>query len=174
MLPRYRAHGLAEVKPALPTTRPPPTLTTKTSPTRVPFIYRNLEPTDNLTPPPLPRRSRLRRSQHIAQMPSQQAPDIPRLAHQSSTMSSESMYSTQSGEERQRRVRSSLIMAALGHSEGRRSWFSNYFALPTPETGEGNQARISQVSSVSAYSQPDSQVGYVISGDDGPPFPRAA
>lgn len=86
-----------------------------------------------------------------------------------------SVYSTASGEERQKRVSTSLIMAALGHMDPRRSWLGNYLPLNAQRNRTNNDveaSRLSQMSAASAYSQTDDQleeaVGYAYGGEEGP------
>ncbi|KAJ3554584.1 hypothetical protein NM688_g3033 [Phlebia brevispora] len=79
----------------------------------------------------------------------------PSLAHKSSTVSSISMYSTQSGEEHQMRVPSSLIMAALGRLDPRRPLSATYrrSARHSATTASDDFNRLSQISAGSAYLQ---------------------
>jgi len=97
------------------------------------------------------------------------------LTHKSSAASSMSAYSTASGEERQKRVSTSLIMAALGHMDPRRSWLGNYLPLSAPRNRGNNDleaSRLSRMSTASMYSQPDDihggPVGYAYGGEEGP------
>ncbi|KAH9951418.1 hypothetical protein B0H21DRAFT_888349 [Amylocystis lapponica] len=97
------------------------------------------------------------------------------LPHKPSTMSVDSAYSTQSGEEHQKRVSTSLIMAALEHLDPRKSWLGNYL-LPIsrqPPSGGTEHSRLSQISTTSVhdYEQVDGQpgvpIGYAYGGEDG-------
>jgi len=78
----------------------------------------------------------------------------PRLSHKSSNASSVSMYSTQSGEERQIRAPPSLIMAALNHPDPSQPLIPEYTPaqrLSTTESEEPN--RLSHVSATSTSSR---------------------
>ena len=79
----------------------------------------------------------------------------PSLAHKSSTVSTASMYSTQSGEEHQMRVPPSLIMAALGRLDPRRPLSATYRRSGRHSAATTNEDlnRLSQVSAGSAYLQ---------------------
>ncbi|CCM06095.1 uncharacterized protein FIBRA_08342 [Fibroporia radiculosa] len=97
------------------------------------------------------------------------------LAHKRSAASSISAYSAESGEERQTRVSTSLVMAALGHLDPRRSWLGNYLPLSANRHRANNDLernRLSQMSEVSTYSQgdemPSEPVGYAYGGEEGP------
>ncbi|PSR75129.1 hypothetical protein PHLCEN_2v9314 [Hermanssonia centrifuga] len=94
--------------------------------------------------------------------------EAPSLVHKSSNVSSASIYSTQSGEERQVRAPPSLIMAAFGRLDPRRPLSANY----RPGSGLRHSVnmyddynRLSQISAGSAYLQrsddySDVPVGY--------------
>lgn len=82
-----------------------------------------------------------------------------------------SAYSNESGEERQKRVSSSLVMAALGHLDPRRSFLGNYLPLNRRSrvVDDVEQSRLSTMSAASAASQLDADepVGYAYGGEDG-------
>ncbi|KAH9830962.1 uncharacterized protein C8Q71DRAFT_862098 [Rhodofomes roseus] len=96
------------------------------------------------------------------------------VTHKASAASSMSAYSTESGEERQKRVSTSLVMAALGHMDPRRSWLGNYLPLNRRSRAADDleQSRLSTMSAASAYSQPeaeaeaDEHVGYAYGGEE--------
>lgn len=79
--------------------------------------------------------------------------DVPRLNHKSSNASSISMYSTQSGEERQMRVPPSLIMAALSPPDPSRPIIAEYTPVTRLSAAEYDERN--RLSSVSSSSQPD-------------------
>lgn len=92
------------------------------------------------------------------------------VTHKASAASSMSAYSNESGEERQKRVSSSLVMAALGHLDPRRSFLGNYLPLNRRSrvADDLEQSRLSTMSAASAYSQTDADepVGYAYGGED--------
>ncbi|OBZ75773.1 hypothetical protein A0H81_04694 [Grifola frondosa] len=131
-------------------------------------------PTSSTTPPS-PRSSR--RGVQLPIGTDEELPPAvprPRLAHQPSTLSSGSVYSTQSAmEERQRSVPSSLIMA-LSTEDVRRSLLASYipfYSRLRPNSGaEGS--RLSEYSAASADEpqaddQPWVPVGYAYGGEEG-------
>ncbi|KZT03428.1 uncharacterized protein LAESUDRAFT_368707 [Laetiporus sulphureus 93-53] len=81
------------------------------------------------------------------------------LANRRSAASSTSAYSAESGEERQKRVSTSLIMAALGYMDPRRSWLGNYLSNRRRSNYDIEQSRLSQMSAASGYSQTEEYSG---------------
>ncbi|KZT66723.1 hypothetical protein DAEQUDRAFT_767812 [Daedalea quercina L-15889] len=98
------------------------------------------------------------------------------VTHKASAASSMSAYSTESGEERQKRVSTSLVMAALGHLDPRRSWLGNYLPLSRRSRvmDDVEQSRLSTMSAASAYSQTstDEHVGYAYGGEESTEGPK--
>ena len=83
--------------------------------------------------------------------------EVPRLNHKSSTASTESMYSTQSGEERQIRVPPSLIMAALHHPDPSQPLIPEY--TPAQRLSVAENEEPNRLSHVSANSSSSREVG---------------
>ncbi|KAI8998953.1 hypothetical protein BD414DRAFT_476528 [Trametes punicea] len=123
-------------------------------------------------PPPLPRRSPSRNRPPIESTVST-APSAysqHRLAHKPSTLSSGSVYSTQSAiEERQTSGVPSSLLLALANEDIRKSLLANYLPWNRHRTSVASQNRLSEYSTGSVYSQLDEQpwepVGYAY-GDE--------
>lgn len=93
-----------------------------------------------------------------------------RLMHQASTLSSDSVYSTQSAiEERQTGVPPSLLLA-LTNESNRRSLLATYLPWNRNRTSTASGNRLSEYSTGSVYSQFDDQpwesVGFAYGGED--------
>ena len=122
-------------------------------------------------PPPIPRRSSQRERAPVSFAPSERSTYTEhRLMHQASTLSSGSVYSTQSAiEERQTGVPSSLLMA-LTNEGSRRSLLASYLPWNRYRTSTASGNRLSEYSTGSIYSQFDDQawesVGYAYGGDE--------
>ncbi|CDO68997.1 hypothetical protein BN946_scf184834.g4 [Trametes cinnabarina] len=123
-------------------------------------------------PPPVPRRNPTRGRAPVESTMSAAPTSYAqhRLAHQPSTLSSGSVYSTQSAiEERQTSGVPSSLLLALGSEDIRRSLLANYLPWNRPRNSTASQNRLSEYSTGSFYSQFDDQpwepVGYAI-GDD--------
>ncbi|KAI9056631.1 hypothetical protein FKP32DRAFT_1585365 [Trametes sanguinea] len=123
-------------------------------------------------PPPVPRRNPTRGrapvESTVSTAPSSYAQH--RLVHQPSTLSSGSVYSTQSAiEERQTSGVPSSLLLALGNEDIRRSLLANYLPWNRHRNSTASQNRLSEYSTGSFYSQFDEQpwepVGYAI-GDE--------
>ncbi|KAI0781285.1 hypothetical protein BD413DRAFT_464631 [Trametes elegans] len=111
-------------------------------------------------PPPVPRRNPARGRKPVDSTVSN-APSAfaqHRLVHQSSTLSSGSVYSTQSAvdEHRNSGVPSSLLLA-LANEDVRRSLLANYMPWNRHRNSTASQNRLSQYSTNSFYSQFDEQ-----------------
>ncbi|GBE82568.1 predicted protein [Sparassis crispa] len=94
----------------------------------------------------------------------------PLMAQRPSTMTSDSVYSTESGEEHQNRVSASLIMAALEHLDIRRS-IANYLPLGSGRNNGMAHSRLSHMSTGSADEQedidePEDAIGVAYGGED--------
>ncbi|PCH39573.1 hypothetical protein WOLCODRAFT_29631 [Wolfiporia cocos MD-104 SS10] len=91
--------------------------------------------------------------------------------NRASAASTASVYSTESGEERQTRVSSSLIMAALGHMDPRRSWLGNYLGRGASRhrTSAGNDLEQRTLSRTSILGVDDAEegVGLAYGGEEG-------
>ncbi|TBU28986.1 hypothetical protein BD311DRAFT_308856 [Dichomitus squalens] len=108
-------------------------------------------------PPPLPRRNpqRARAVGEPLAASDQLPPTQHRLMHQASTLSSGSVYSTQSAmEEGQSGVPSSLLMA-LGNEGNRRSLLAGYMPWNRYRSSVASNNRLSEYSTGSGYSQLD-------------------
>jgi len=91
------------------------------------------------------------------------------MSRRRSTVTSESVYSEDSGEEHQNRVSASLILAALEHLDVRRS-IAHYLPLGSRRNSaaDAEHSRLSQMS-VDPEGEPGSDVGLAYGGDDAPP-----
>ncbi|TFK93158.1 hypothetical protein K466DRAFT_594628 [Polyporus arcularius HHB13444] len=127
-------------------------------------------------PPPLPRKNPKREYAH---QPSTAPTDVPpvqhRLAHQASTVSAASQYSTQSAvEERPSGVPSSLLLA-LTNEGNRRSLLAGYLPWNRYRTSVASNNRLSEYTTDSVYSQIDDQscawepVGFAYGGEEEQP-----
>ncbi|KAH9901673.1 hypothetical protein C8Q73DRAFT_678592 [Cubamyces lactineus] len=123
-------------------------------------------------PPPVPRRNpgrgRAPVDSTVSTAPSSYAQH--RLIHQPSTLSSGSVYSTQSAiEERQTTSVPSSLLLALGNEDIRRSVLASYLPWNRNRNSTVSQNRLSEYSTGSVYSQYDDQpwepVGYAY-GDE--------
>ncbi|KAI0362813.1 hypothetical protein OH77DRAFT_1417112 [Trametes cingulata] len=123
-------------------------------------------------PPPLPRRNPSRGRAPVDSTVST-APSAfgqHRLVHQPSTLSSGSVYSTQSAmEERQTSGVPSSLLAALASEDARRSLLANYLPWNRYRTSTASQNRLSEYSTGSVYSQYDEPwepIGYAYGDED--------
>jgi len=166
--PRRRSHDTAP----RPTRRPPqdaampfPTQSSKPAPLAAPAQPARPGPAQSPSPSSSPVQPFLKRPLANRE-----------VTHKASAASSMSAYSTESGEERQKRVSTSLVMAALGHMDPRRSWLGNYLPLNRRSRAADDleHSRLSTMSAASAYSQPDvdadadaeEHVGYAYGGEE--------
>ncbi|KAI0371841.1 hypothetical protein BV20DRAFT_1043129 [Pilatotrama ljubarskyi] len=138
-----------------------------------PSVYEDApERPEPALPPPLPRRNPSRGRAPVESTIST-APSAfgqHRLAHQPSTLSSGSVYSTQSAmEERQTSGVPSSLLAALANEDVRRSLLANYLPWNRHRTSTASQNRLSEYSTGSLYSQYDEPwepVGYAYGDED--------
>lgn len=147
--------------------RPPP----PRPPTPTAHLH-NLKKPEAGLPPPVPRRNPQRERRLASSLEESSSYTQHRLMHQASTLSSGSVYSTQSAiEERQSgpAVPSSLLMA-LTNEGSRRSLLTNYLPWNRYRTSVASNNRLSEYSTGSVYSQFDDQawesVGFAYGGED--------
>ncbi|KAI0710435.1 hypothetical protein C8T65DRAFT_648356 [Cerioporus squamosus] len=152
------------VQPA-PTPRPP------RPPTPSAQLERYPSKPEPDVPPPLPRKNPRRELAHESSTAPTDALSVQhRLAHQASTVSAASQYSTQSAvEERPSGVPSSLLLA-LTNEGNRRSLLAGYLPWNRYRTSVASNNRLSEYSTGSVCSQFDDQpwepVGYAYGGEE--------
>ncbi|KAH9946420.1 uncharacterized protein BXZ73DRAFT_95918 [Epithele typhae] len=129
-------------------------------------------------PPPLPRWNPGREPAPIPPVPpippSEDASRPPHgLTHQASTLSSGSVYSTQSAMEERRAGVPSSLLEALTSEDTRRSLLANYLPWNRYRNSIGSNNRLSEYSTGSIYSQygdyPWESMGFAYGGDDEQP-----
>lgn len=128
-------------------------------------------------PPPLPRKNPQREWAPFPPLPASELPasESHRLVHQTSTLSSGSVYSTQSAvEDRQSGVPASLLQALTSEAT-RRSFLASYMPWNRNRSSIVSNNRLSEYSTGSWYSQYDDlaweSVGFAYGGEDEQPRP---
>ncbi|KAI0807036.1 hypothetical protein C8Q74DRAFT_1225494 [Fomes fomentarius] len=159
--------GVADAEKSM---RPPP----PRPPTPTAHLHNLKKPEAVLPPPvpPVPRRHPQRERRLASSLEESSSYTQHRLMHQASTLSSGSVYSTQSAIEESQTgaaVPSSLIMA-LTNEGSRRSLLATYLPWNRYRTSVASNNRLSEYSTGSVYSQLDDQawesVGFAYGGED--------